>query len=164
MNIITERIHWRPRWTIRRYADDEAYRAGRAYDESVIEGNLLLSEGIGVLLDLLAGLGSPTAYSNANAYIGVGDSTTAAAAGQTGLQATTNKAYAAMADGYPSRSGTTITWRAVFGSGAAEFDWREFTVINGPTDSAINLNRVVSSQGTKGAGQTWTVDLQVTIS
>lgn len=161
---ITERIHWRPRWTIRRYADDEAYRAGRAYDESSIDGNLLLSEGIGEMLDLLAGLGSPAAYSNANAYIGVGDSTTAAAAGQTGLQATTNKAYAAMADGYPVRSGTTVTWRAVFGANDGNFSWQEFTVANGNSDASQNINRAVSNQGTKVAGQIWTIDVAITLS
>ena len=65
--------------------------------ESVIEGNILLSEGIGELWDLVCGLGSPTAFSNANAYIGVGDSTTAESAAHTDLQAASNKTYKAMA-------------------------------------------------------------------
>ena len=46
------------------------------------EGNILVNAGIGLLEDLLIGAGG-TAYSNANAYIGVGDSTTAATAAQT---------------------------------------------------------------------------------
>lgn len=67
-----------------------------------IDGNLLLNEGIQLLLDLLIGAGG-TAYNNANSYIGAGDTNTAESAAQTGLQAPTNKLYKAMEATYPSR-------------------------------------------------------------
>lgn len=170
-----DRALYRTHWTIRRYADDAAYQAGTPTPvvdgagqtlpcESEIEGNLLLNEGIAELWDLVIASGTPTAFSNANAYIGVGDSSTAAAASQTGLQASTNLAYAAMESGYPSRTNQTVTWRAVFGTSVANFAWNEFTVANGNSNSGDNLNRVVSAQGTKASGQTWTVDVSIALS
>lgn len=173
--MIEEKFSYKTQWTVRRYADDAAVAAGTPTPvvdgvtgellpaESVIEGNLLLNEGIALLLDLLIGAGG-TAYNNANSYIGVGDSTTAEAATQTGLSAATNKTYKAMQATYPSRSNQTVTWRAQFASGDANYAWQEFTIINASTDTGTNLNRKVSSQGTKASGQTWTVDVSITIS
>lgn len=69
-----------------------------------------------------------------------------------------------MEPGYPSRSAQTVTWRAVFGTSTGNFAWQEFTVANGNSDAADNLNRVVSNQGTKASGQTWTVDVSITLS
>jgi len=123
----------------------------------------LLNEGITSLLNLLTG-GAETAFSNANAYIGVGDSTTGFAASQTGLQASSNKAYVAMSATYPIISGQTVTFRASFGTGTGNYDWNEFTVASGNSDAADNLLRVVSAQGTKSAGQTWVVDIALTFS
>ena len=136
---MNDAIKYKTAWTIRRYADIDAYQRGEPYSESKVEGNLLLNEGIGELWDLACGLGSPTAFSNANAYLGVGDSATAESAAHTGLQASTNKLYKAMESGYPQRSGQTVTWRSVFGSSEANFDWNEFTVANGNSDAADNL-------------------------
>ena len=170
-----DKAFYETQWIVRRFADDAAFQAGTPTPvvdgagqalpaESVIDGNLLLNEGIAELWDLVIGAGTPTSFANANAYIGVGDSSTAAAASQTGLQASTNKAYVGMEAGYPSRSNQTVTWRAVFGTSTGNFAWQEFTVANGNSDSADNLNRVVSNQGTKASGQTWTVDVAITLS
>ena len=175
MSEVQDRFSYKTQWVIRRYADDAAFAAGLASDtvdpdgnilpaESVIDGNLLLNEGIGELLDLLCGLGSPTAFSNANARIGVGDSSEAEAASQTGLQAATNKLYKAVDASFPSRSSQTVTWQAQFGGTEANWAWNEFTVANGSSDAAKNLNRKVSAQGSKTSGQVWTVSIQVTIS
>lgn len=161
---MNDSIKYKTAWTIRRYANDEAFQRGEPYGESKIEGNLLLNEGIGELWDLACGLGTPDAFSNANAYLGVGDSTTAESAAHTGLQAPTNKLYKAMEASYPQRSAQTVTWRSVFGSAEANFDWNEFTVANGNSDAAVNLNRKVSDQGTKASGQTWTLDLAIAFS
>lgn len=161
--MIAEVIKWQPKWTLCKYADDKAFANDKAYEIKEIDGNLLLNEGIQLLEDLLIGAGG-TAYNNANSYIGVGDSATAADATQTGLQAVTNKLYKAMEATYPSRLAQKITFRSVFGSADANFAWNEFTAANGIDDTAINLNRKVSAQGTKASGQTWTLDLEITIS
>jgi len=158
-----EVIRYRPLWRITKYASDEDFRAGKAFARSEFEGNLLLNEGITALLNLLVGA-AETAFSEANSYLAVGDSTTAASASQTGLQAATNKLYKAVESGYPSTSGQTVTWRAIFGSGDANFSWQEFSVASGNSDAADNLNRKVSDQGTKASGQTWTLDLDITFS
>lgn len=131
------------------------------YDLARIDGNLGLNEGIGVLLTLLIGTGG-TVFSNANAYTGVGDSSTAASATQTGLQAATNKLYKAMDTSYSSISAQTCTWQSTYQSADANFAWNEFTVANGSSDASTNLNRKVSSQGTKASGQVWTLQIAVT--
>lgn len=146
---------------------------GRAEVVEEIPGNLLLNEGIQRLEDLLIAAGG-TAYNNANAYIGVGDTNTAEAASQTELQATNNAAnrfYKAMNATYPSRASQTVSWQADFTSGEANFHWQEWTIAAGATTASgsgflvgtTNLNRKVSDLGTKATG-TWTLTAQVTIS
>lgn len=148
------------KWKIRKYNNNNAFENDEPYEVSEFEGNVLLNEGITVLQNLLTG-GSGTAFDNASASLGVGSDATAESATQTGLIAAT-PAYATMSAGYPQINGQTTTWRAVFGSGSANFDWREFTVANSASNAGDNLNRKVSNQGTKAAGQTWTLDLDIT--
>lgn len=158
-----DKVFYRTDWTITRYADALAALRNQPYDQSYIHGNLLLNEGITALLNLLTG-GAATTFSNANAYIGVGDSSTAASASQTGLQAASNKTYKAMQASYPAISGQTVTFRSQFATSDANYAWNEFTVASGSSDAATNLNRAVSAQGTKASGQTWTVDVAITFS
>jgi hypothetical protein len=127
-------------------------------------GNLLLNEGINELWTLAAGTGA-TKFDNSNAYIGVGDSATAAVATQTGLQASTNKAYVAMDTSYPTYgSSQKVTHRSTFGASVANFVWNEITVANGNSDSAKNLNRKVQSMGTKVSPAVWTATHEATLS
>ena len=169
-----ETINMSKKWTICRYLSDNDRINGNLPEtivdgvgrvlpgKSEFEGNVLLNEGITALLNLLIGA-AETAYSNANAYLGVGESTTAASASQTGLQGATTT-FKAMESGYPSISGQTVTFRSVFGSTDANNSWQEFTIVNAPTDAGDNLNRKVDNQGTKAAGQSWTLDLEITFS
>ena len=161
--MIVEHMFHDVTWKIERYANDKDYVKGKPYNITEFDGNLLLNEGIQLLEDKLIAAGG-TAYNNANAYIGVGDSDTAAVATQTGLQAATNKKYVGMDDTYPSRSSQTITWRATFASADGNFDWNEFTLANGDSNSDTNLNRKVSDQGTKVSGQSWVISLTLVIS
>lgn len=131
-----------------------------------IEGNIALNAGIGVLLDLLGGIGTPAAFSNANSRLYVGNGTAAAVATQTDLQGA-SKAEKAMDSGFPVRSGTTITWKATFGTAEANFAWEEGGVKNAagtPNGTTIILfNRKVQSLGTKASGSNWTLALDVTV-
>jgi len=129
--------------------------------EEIFEQNVALNEGLALMLDLFIGAGG-TAFSNANAYLGVGDSSTGEDPSQTGLQAATNKLYKAMDGSYPQRTAQTLEFRSTFGENDANFDWNEFTVANGNSDSAVNLNRKVADKGTKAQGETWTLSLSVT--
>lgn len=139
-------------------------------DIVVVPGNLLVNEGIQRMLDLLIVAGG-TGYNNANAFIGVGDSSTAEAATQTELQAAANRFYKGMNATFPSRANQTITWASDFTSTEANFVWAEWTIAAGATTASgagftngtTNLNRKVQSLGTKATG-TWTLTVTLTIS
>jgi hypothetical protein len=172
---------WRSRWTLVDFLDPDgtveaAGKAGvslielqRRFRDRIVKhqtfvGNLLLNEGINLLWTLGCG-GSGTAWNNANSYTGVGDSNTAAAATQTGLQASTNKQYKAVDSGYPTYgSSQQAVWQTTFGTGDANFSWQEITVANGSSDSATNLNRKVQDMGTKTSAVTRVATLTVTLS
>jgi len=128
------------------------------------KGNLCLNTGIQGFEKMIAGLSSPpNAWSNTYAYLGVGDSTTAAVATQTDLQASTNYTYVGMQSGYPSQSSQTLSWQSSFGSSSANYAWNEFVISNASSKgSGTCINRLVSSQGTKTSGQTWVLTLQIT--
>lgn len=144
------------------------------YDVIEEEGNLGMYGGISCLWECLIGNGTATGaqnltfFNNANAHIGVGDSSTAAAATQTDLQAATNKLRKPMDTGFPTHTdGTTspsatITFKSIFGSGDANFAWNEWGVFNDDVGHRM-LNRKVSSLGTKSAGTTWNFTVTITI-
>jgi hypothetical protein len=151
---------------------------GFAEELETIEGNLLLNEGIQLMLDIaIAAISNQTAgnrWSNTDSYIGVGDNNTAEAATQTELQAVaaaTNRFYKAMNATYPSRANQTITFQSDFTTTEANFVWNEWTIASGATTASgagfltgtKNLNRKVAALGTKATG-TWTLSGAVTIS
>lgn len=156
---LQQALRYHTQWAIRKYASDADFAADKPFDLVVVDGNMMLNAGIAVALQLIGGIAA-TAFDTANARIGVGDSTAAEAAGQVALQAGANELFKAVSAGYPQVAGQSITWRAVFAGAEANFAWQEFAVDNGAT----LLNRKVSDQGTKAAGQTWTIDLTVTLS
>jgi len=157
----SEKITSSRKWTIEKYLNRKDYEMGKPYEVSEFEGNIILDEGANAMWTLIAG-GSETPFNAANSYLGVGDSNTAESASQTGLQAATNKIYKGMNSGYP-QYGTArkIVFKSDFTENEANFAWNEFTVANGSSDSAKNLNRKVSAQGTKTSGQIWTLTLTI---
>lgn len=158
-----DKMSWSAKWTIEKFINEQAHKDTKPFEVSVIEKNLALNEGINLLWTLVCG-GTGTVFDATNSYLGVGDSATVEAATQTGLQAVTNKLYKAMEAGYPTfGSSQKAVWRSVFNGTEANWAWNEFTVANGDSDSAVNLNRKVSVQGTKTAGQIWTLQLEITL-
>jgi hypothetical protein len=153
---VNEHAKWQPHWRIEKYSQN-----GEMYSVEEFDSNCLLNEGITELLNLLIG-GSATAFNNANTFIGIGDGTTAAEASQEGLQGT-NKAYKPMVDTYPQVQNQTVVFRSTFGPDDANFAWQEFTISNGNSDSAKNLNRKVENHGTKAQGDTWVIIASITI-
>lgn len=165
-----ETLEWASRFRLEKYDADAALFDGSvdefraAHDPfEVIEGseNLLLNEGITRLLNLLTGT-TTNPYSNANARLGVGNSTTAAAASQTALQGGSTL-YKAMDATYPSVSGQVVTFRSTFTGLEANFAWEEFSIDNGSGPNE-NLNRKVQALGTKASGATWVLTVTITIS
>ncbi len=106
--------------------------------------------------------GTMTAYSNANSYLGVGDSTTAFASTQTDLVAATNKLRKAMDATYPQLSTNVITFRSTFATGDANWAWQEWGVFNASTAGTM-MCRKVESLGTKTAAQTWQLTATITL-
>jgi hypothetical protein len=123
----------------------EKFHDGETEPYEVLEWeNAYVNTGGALLLDLLIAAGG-TAFNNANAHLGVGDSSTAVAAAQTDLQAATNKLRKAMNATFPSRA----------------FVWNECALFNASTSGTM-LNRIVQSMGTKTSG-TWTLTLTLTV-
>lgn len=143
-------------------AAEAAFLAAHAPVESIErEGNILVNAGISLLEDLLIGAGG-TAYNNANAYLGVGDSSTSASASQTDLQAASNKTRVGMDATYPSRSSQTLTFRSTFGAGSANYAWNEWAIFNASSGGTM-LNRKAESLGTKSGGS-WVLTVTLTLS
>lgn len=103
-----------------------------------------------------------TAYTNATAYIAVGDSSTAFSAAHTDLQAASNKLRKGMDATYPQRAANVITYRATFTTAEANWAWNEWGVAN-DVSAGVLLNRKVESLGTKASTQSWQFTVNVTI-
>jgi|SRR5688572_13990006 len=174
-----EEVRWRVEWSVDKYREDfrSADEAGQAgflpYERVTGKGNLLMYGGASNIWQYLLGNGTGTAaqtltfFNNANAHIGIGDSSTAEAATHTDLQAATNKVRVAMDATYPTHTpGTTsgaatITFVVTAGSGVANFAWQEFGIFNGSSGGRM-LNRKVANLGTKATGS-WVLTITVTL-
>lgn len=97
---------------------------------------------------------SATFISASNAYLGVGDSSTAFSAAHTDLQAASNKLRKGMEPSYPSRSAGAVTFRSLFGTSEANFTWNEWGTFNAST-SGVMWQRKVEALGTKTSSQSW---------
>lgn len=106
--------------------------------------------------------GSPTFFTNANAHLGAGDSSTAYAATQTDLQAATNKLRKAMEATYPTIAANVLTFRSLFGTADANFAWAEWAVFNAAAAGTM-LCRLVQALGTKTSAQSWQLTATITI-
>jgi hypothetical protein len=151
---------WRAMATVRKFNPGERALGLPPVETITRLDNAVLDEGATELLQLLAGIGTPTAFSNANARVGVGNGTAAVVNTQTGLQGT-SVAFAAMEPGYPAITGRTCEWQAVFPEGVADFAWEEWTLDNGAS-AGKNLNRRQVGFGTK-SGQEWELTVTITV-
>ena len=161
-----EPFKWKAHATLAKWHATESFQLGCLPDEvSEHPGNMLLNNGIARLLDLLIGAGGQ-ALDATHCRIGVGDSTTAASAAQTDLQAATNKYFKLCSS--VTRASQTITVVASFGSSQGNFAWEEwgidFGTADGTTVTAPLLNRKVTTMGTKASGSTWQLTVTITVS
>jgi len=145
----------------------EFHRFGvRPYSVTEDTGNLITTGGWDRILTRATG-GSSTAYASATTRIGVGTATAAAASGQTDLSAATGTAnrwwQRVTGDGVVG-TGTGVrrlSFVSTVGTGDANIVWAEAGIDQGAANDAAAstvplLNRIVSAQGTKASGQTWT--------
>ncbi len=161
-------------WRIGRWASDADKKAGKIYSKkealklfgvpqfTTIKGNELTNEGINEMWTLIAGTGGAL-FNNANANLIVG--TGSGAADPTDDESTfTAGVKKTMESGFPTY-GTSekAIWKSSYGSSDANQAWNEFGVLNAASSGDL-MNRKVSSQGTKTAGQTWELTLEITLS
>ena len=104
---------------------------------------------------------SPTFFTNANAHIGVGDSSTAFSAAHTDLQASTNKLRKAMEATFPQRTNNELTFKSSFATNEANCTWAEWGLFNAASNGVM-LSRKVEALGTKSSG-TWVLTCTVTV-
>ena len=107
-----------------------------------------------------AAIGQGTAFSNANARLGVGNGSTAFAIAQTDLQGT-SKLRKGMDSGYPTITAPKVKFKSTFAQSEANFAWNEWGIFNAET-GGVMLNRVVESNGTKQSNQTWVLEVEIT--
>lgn len=147
----------------------DAGLAGDPYEEIVVDGNLLTIGGASALWERLMGASGVAAFDNPNSNLGVGDSNAAAADTQTDLQAGANKLRKVMDATYPQHTDSTgtagsktITYRATFLAGDANFAWQEWGLFNAAVGGRM-LNRRVESLGTKTSSATWQLTITITL-
>lgn len=138
----------------RRYGKPETDRYGP---------NKVVTVGLNHVLDIMSGrfldsgwTAASMYYANWNGAIGAGDSSVAEAAGQTDLQAATNKTRVNLNAGSPiSASAGVVTYAADFGNAVAVFAHNEVGLFNNTTGQKMFARKVVNA-GTKGATGIWT--------
>lgn len=178
-DLAQEQAKWHIDWCLKKFYDAENLEDTLDQEPDEVHlhsGNLLAYGGASCLWEALTGNCTATAgqaltyFNNAQAAIGVGDSTTAAAATQTDLQASSNKVRSGMVATYPTHTDATtsvaapITFQSSFGSGVANFSWQECGIFNSASaGTGRMLNRLVQSFGVKSGG-TWTLTVTVTLS
>lgn len=157
---------WKPTYMIRRFEDFEAHARDDPYSVSRFGDNVLLKLGRHAIQTLITG-GSLSSggsvvypYSNANARLGVGNSSAEENEAHNGLQGTSTE-YGPMDTSYPTVTGTVATYRTTFEANEANFDWKEFALRNTVSANGQNMFRKVSNQGTKAEGQLWELTVAV---
>lgn len=185
-------FHWMPKARVEKFGQEETEWVAREsgllapsadvfsalgvkpYETVEVEGNLLTTAGLTRLTALLIASGSPQAVTSTSARIGVGNSSTAEAVGQTDLQAaagSSNRQFKVMDATYPQVSAGVVTLKSTFATGEANFVWAEWGVdiknsppaADGTTVNDVLLNRKVAALGTKATG-TWALTCTITFS
>jgi hypothetical protein len=148
---------------VTKFESDEDVRLGRPCLVGEPFHNIFVNTGLAEVWKLITAQGG-TAFSNANAYLGVGDSNAAPAVGQTDLQAAVNKLRVAMNVAYPNAPVNGLEqWQSDFTGAQANYSWQEFAVFNAAA-AGVMMDRAISNQGTKTAGQTWRLTFSFTLS
>jgi hypothetical protein len=63
---------------------------------------------------------------------------------------------------YPQRSGNVLTFRSLFATGEANFDWNEWGIFNAAS-AGVMMARKVESMGTKTSVQSFQLTLTITV-
>jgi len=142
----------------------------KPYETSTVKGNLLLDDGMDLLLSLLTGQGGD-AYATGTAEIGVSDDDTAAVRTQDLLDTTEEgeEDWQGMEENFPTApaendatDGRSVKFKSSWGADDGNFAWKSWGIRNKAVAGTI-LNRKVESLGTKATG-TWTLAVEISLS
>ncbi len=143
------------------------------------KGNLLTTVGLNRITALIIANGSPQAFTNSRAVIGVGSVNTAATVGDAALGGNGNAStawYQGPDATNPSQANGVITCNTTFATGDGNFAWQEWAwgiataaVTPGHTFNTVSttgalLNHKIQSLGTKVSGAVWTLQATITLS
>lgn len=166
-----ETIRWRPVLTVEKYHGDDL--TADPYEVISKVGNLLTTAGLTRITSLITAAGGQ-GLTNTASRLGFGNSNTAAAVGQTDLQAAagaSNRFFMTMDATYPQSAAGVITLKATVGTADGNFQWQEWcadigtpTVTSGTTVNACMVNRAVQALGTKTSAGTWVATATITLS
>ena len=120
------RLFMKTRVLVKKFANDQAFQVGDAYEVKVSEGNVAINNGIQLALDQMINVSSQP-YWAGTSLCGVGNSSTTEAATDSGLIGA-SQAFIGMDATFPSRSSQTVSWQGSFGAAVANFAWGEFTM------------------------------------
>lgn len=136
--------------------------SGDLYEVITLPPNLFLTAGITKLWNLVAGVSS-THLDATNTRLAVGDSSTAAAAGQTDLLGTNT--FRKLVSGAPVISTNQITFSSSFATGEANFAWLEVGVGDAASGQLISRTAINSpGLGTKVNTAVWVLNWTLSIS
>ena len=110
----------------------------------------------------IIGDGSITTLASGNAYLGVGDSSTAFSASQTDLQAATNKLRKLCTT--VSRASGVLTFVCTYSTAEANWAWEEVGCFNAASGATSMVARKVQSLGTKTSASSWQLTYTATVS
>lgn len=119
----------------------------------------LTRAGVNLIAQALTGTSVP--FNAETARIGVGDGQAAFSIEHQDLTGA-NKFRKKVEAGYPIVDPPDITFKAIFGPDEANFAWNEWGIFNAETGGTM-LDRVVESNGTKQANQTWILEVTVSL-
>lgn len=159
---ISENGKWVINWEVSKFTDKFAFEANEPYETCVAPQNVILDKGAELMLKLVCGIEGATPFDKVNAKIGVGSDTTPENPNQTGLLASSNKFYKTVESGYPQVSGRTMVFKATYDTNEANFDWNEFSIVNGDGVGGIALNRKVQNLGKKVSG-IWSIQITISV-
>lgn len=189
---VAERAAGTTRWRVDRYDAEQTawvrHRSGlaapqgadfaalgvRPYEASELVGNLITTAGWTRLMNLLTNQGATQALDATHTRIGVGDSSTAEAYGDTDLGAAAGSTHRWFqpVSGAGTLGTRTLAWTASFGTADGNFAWNEWAIdvttssaTAGNTVGALLFNHKAGiAQGTKASGQTWSATGTLTFS
>lgn len=149
---VIERLTMHGLWTVRKFWADDDLRRATPY-EVIEHENAMVTAGATAMWNRFVDQAAVPAFNGTNARLGVGDSSAAVAAGQTDLQAATNK-LRKLVDAAPVISGATATFVATFTTAEANFAWLEAASFNAASGATM-FNRVAQNFGTKTSSVQW---------